>query len=206
VLNTFGGRSVGDLNNFLYEFEGAMQLGSVGSSYDVAGMGVAGLGYHFKGAPMNPTFWAYYDYASGDHNPNGGAAHTFNQLYGFGHYYFGWLDLVGRQNIQDFNLHLYLYPTKWIQFQLQYHNFWLAARQDALYNAGGTAIRRDPTGQSGNHVGQELDAILNFHITKHSDVLTGYSYLFGGDFLRNTAGPSAAANASLFYVMYNYRW
>ncbi len=207
TLNTFGGRYVGDRDGaYLWDFEGAMQLGSVAAHNVIAGMAVAGLGYHVKDVPLNPTFWAYYDYASGDDNPTGGTVHTFNQLFPFGHYYFGWLDVVGRQNIHDFNLHMYLYPANWVQFDLQYHNFWLAASRDALYNAAGNAIRRDPTGQSGTHVGQEVDAIVNFHVTKHSDVLTGYSYLWGGEFLRRTAGPNAAVNASLAYVQFNYRW
>ena len=43
----------------------------------------------------NPTFWAYYDYASGDSDPTDGRSHTFNDLYPFGHYYLGWIDQVG---------------------------------------------------------------------------------------------------------------
>jgi hypothetical protein len=207
TANTFGGRYVGDKDgSYLWDFEGVMQLGSQGPANLIAGMATAGLGYHLKDVAMNPTFWAYYDFASGDNAPNVGSAHTFNQLFPFGHYYFGWLDLVGRQNIHDFNLHTYLYPTNWVQFDLQYHDFWLADARDALYNAAGNAIRRDPTGRSGTHVGQEVDAIVNFHLTKHSDILTGYSYLWGGEFLRRTAGPTAAANASLAYVQFDYRW
>ncbi len=94
-------------------------------------------------APLAPA----YDYASGSQNPTGGHYYTtFNQLFAFSHYYLGWLDLVARQNIQDFNTHLYLYPTKWIRFWLQYHHFELANAHDALYNAGGKPIARDPTG------------------------------------------------------------
>ena len=48
---------------------------------------------------------------------------------------------------------------------LQYHHFWLAEARDALYNAAGVAYRRDPTGQSGTDVGNEIDFILNFHLT-----------------------------------------
>lgn len=189
-----------------WDFEGAMQLGSVAGQSVIAGMGTAGAGYHWKDAPLSPTVWAYYDYASGDNEPNLGTAHTFNQLFPFGHCYLGWTDQVGRQNIHDLNFHLYLFPTEWIQCQLQFHNFWLAARQDALYNFAGNAIRRDPTGQAGSFVGNELDVIVNFHLNKHTDFLTGYAYLFGGEFLRNTSGPNAAVNTSVFSAMINYRW
>jgi hypothetical protein len=169
-------------------------------------MATAGLGYHAKDLPWSPTAWVYYDYASGDSTPNVGTAHTFNQLFPFGHYYLGWADLVGRQNIQDLNAHLYLYPTKWITLWLQYHNFWLADPHDALYNAAGNAIRRDPTGSAGRHVGNECDTVVNFHLSPRADVLVGYSYLFGGQFLQATSGPTATPNASVFFVQSGFRW
>ena len=211
TIHTIGSRYVGDhCNEFLWDLEGAVQLGSRGSPTGrdsvVAWMGTAGVGHHWKDAPLTPTAWVYYDYASGDDNPAAGRVHTFNQLFPFGHYYMGWTDQVGRQNIHDLNAHLYLYPAKWVQLQLQYHNFWLASRQDALYNAAGNAIRRDPTGAAGSHVGQEVDVIANFHLTQHADLLTGYSHLYGGEFLKNTAGAGGSKDTGLFWLMVNYRW
>ena len=132
--HTFGGRYAGAAGNFLFDIEAAMQLGCQNGRDVVAGMSTAGAGYNFKDAPLNPTVWAYYDYASGG-NPTSGTAHTFNQLFPFGHYYLGWVDQVGRQNIHDLNFHLYLYPTKWLTTWLQFHSFWLADDRDALYNA-----------------------------------------------------------------------
>jgi len=40
-----------------------------------------GLGRHWKDACWSPTAWIYYDYASGDANPNDGDFNTFNQLH-----------------------------------------------------------------------------------------------------------------------------
>jgi len=203
--HTFGGRYAGAVENFLFDIEAAMQLGSQNGRDIVAGMSTVGAGYNFKDAPLAPTVWAYYDYASGG-NPVSGTAHTFNQLFAFGHYYLGWVDQVGRQNIHDLNFHLYLYPAKWLTTWLQFHSFWLADNRDALYNAGGIPIRRDPTGAAGSHVGEELDFVLNFHLTKHLDLLTGYSYLWGGEFLRNTASATNAVDTSLFFLQASYRW
>ncbi|OWK43129.1 hypothetical protein FRUB_02728 [Fimbriiglobus ruber] len=209
TLNTFGSRYAGNQGSFLWDFEGAMQLGTInstGSRQDVvAGMATAGLGYNFKDVAWNPTLWLYYDYASGGNNGTG-TDHTFNQLFPFGHYYLGWTDLVGRQNIQDLNLHLYLYPTPWITLWIQYHHFWLADSTDALYNKSGVAYRRDATGAAGNDVGQEVDFNVNFHLTKHVDIFTGYSYLFGGEFLKKTAGATGAVNASSTFVAVTYKW
>ncbi|MGL4464614.1 MAG: alginate export family protein, partial [Planctomycetia bacterium] len=182
---------------------GAMQLGARDDQDVVAGMATTGVGYNFKDAPMNPSVWLYYDYASGDDAPNLGSFNTFNHLFPFGHFYLGWTDLVGRQNIHDLNVQATLYPTKWITFYTAYHRFHLDEARDALYNPAGAAYRRDPTGAAGTDVGSEMDFIFNFHLTKHTDILAGYSHLWGGEFLDKTPG---AQDASVGFVQFNYRW
>ncbi len=203
--HTVGGRYAGNEGNVLFDSETAFQFGSQNGRDVFAAMTTQGLGYNFKDAAWNPTVWAYYDYASGG-GATRGTAHTFNQLFPFGHNYLGWIDQVGRQNIHDLNFHLYLYPTKWVTAWTQFHSFWLADKTYALYNAGGNAIRRDATGRAGSHVGEEVDFVLNFHLSKHADVLTGYSYLFGGDFLKNTASRTAAKDTGLYYLQFSYKW
>lgn len=203
LTHTIGTRYVGDKHGFLWDFEAAMQLGQRGPAPITAGMASGGLGYHAANLPMNPVVWACYDWASGDQTPNAGAYNTFNQQFPFGHYYFGFLDLVGRQNISDWSMHLYLYPTKWITFNGQYHFFSLDASRDALYNAAGVPIRTSLNGSAGGVVGQELDVYVNFHLSKRTDLLVGYSKLNAGEFISNT-GPSRSPE--LFYLMYNVRW
>ena len=201
--HTLGSRYSGDKNGFLWDFEGMMQFGDRGGEPIRAGSVSAGAGYNAKDLPMNPTVWGYYDWASGDHTPNSGNFSTFNQLFPFGHYYFGWLDLVGRQNIRDWNMHLYLNPAKWVTFNAQYHFFNLDSARDALYNAAGTPIRASLSGAAGGNVGQEIDLIANFHLSNRSDLLIGWSKLNAGDFIRNTGN---GRSPELLYTMYNVRW
>jgi hypothetical protein len=205
-MHTIGTRYAGDRDHFLWEFEGALQFGERGSQDLFAGMGTAGVGYNFADAPWKPTVWAYYDYASGSNNPGTGTFSTFNQLFPFGHYYFGGIDQIGRQNIQDLNAHLYVNPENWLTINLQYHHLWLAQSRDALYNSAGNAIRRSATGAAGNDVGDEAVLNFNFHLTKHSDLMTGYIKLFGGRFMSATAGTTGATNTDLFYLCYSYKW
>jgi hypothetical protein len=68
------------------------------------------------------------------------------------------------------------------------------------------AYRRDATGRSGNNVGDEVDVVLNFHLRRYSDIMAGYSRLYGGGFLENTSSAMAAADAELFYLMYQQKW
>jgi hypothetical protein len=204
TVHTVGSRYTGDKNQWLWDVELAGQFGEQTRARDVtAGMATVGGGYHFKDLPLNPTFWCFYDFASGDMRPNRGNTGTFNQLFPFGHYYLGWGDWIGRQNIQDFNMHLFFYPTNYITVWTQYHNFSLVSSRDAVYNIGGAVSKVDATGRSGTHVGQEIDLTVNFHLTKHQDLMFGYSRLFPGSFLESV-GP--ASGADLFYAMYSFRW
>ncbi len=202
-VHTFGMRQVGNIDRWQYDYEGMLQLGEYGSEKIVAGSITAGHGYHFADLPMNPMFWVYYDWASGDSNPGSGDLHTFQPLFPFGHYYLGFADIVGRQNIHDINAHLNLFPANWITFSTQFHHYTLANSRDALYNPAGVATRQDLTGAAGRNVGNELDFLLNFHINPHTDMLVGYSKLWSGRFIRDT-GPGASAE--LFYVQGNLRW
>jgi hypothetical protein len=202
-VSTFGWRYAGNRGPVLWDAEGGIQFGDRGPEPIFAGFGTLGAGYNFHELPMNPTIWGYFDYASGDPDPNRNTFRTFNQLFPFGHYYFGFIDLVGRQNIQDFNAHLFLYPTKWVMFWAQYHHFQLDSRTDALYNSGGVAIKRSANGTAGNTIGDELDYVLNFHLGAHTDVFAGYSILFPGNFLLHTSPKFAP---ELGYVQISYRW
>jgi hypothetical protein len=220
-LNTFGGRWSGDqplaevfaglkdsrlAGNVLWDVEGAYQFGDYSNRLVSAGIATAGLGYFFSKLPMQPQFWAYFDYASGSPNRIGnGTFATFNQLFPFGHYYFGYLDIIGRENIIDWNFQMTFYPTKWITGLVQYHVFRLDQARDALYGTspGYPTERFDPTGRAGTNVGQELDLVATFQLDRHSSLLFGYSKFFSGDFIKQT-GP--AVNPELFYMQYQFRW
>ncbi|WP_292977837.1 alginate export family protein [Nitrosomonas sp.] len=202
VLHTIGARWAGDYAHFLYELEGMYQFGRR-SHLDISAFSIAsGVGYQLP-LPMNPQFWLRYDFASGDKNPSDGHSDTFNQLFPFGHYYFGYMDQVGRQNIHDFNAQISMNPQPWISFTGQYHRFYLANKRDYLYNAAGIGFIRDSSGQSGSHVGDEIDFSVNFHVARHHDILLGYSKLFTGTFIKN---QRPGVSPDLFYAQYNFRF
>ncbi len=114
-LSTVGSRWYGDKNNWLWDTEAMLQFGSYSNQGILAKAYTMGGGYRFDKVAMTPQFWVYYDIASGDPDPGNNSVHrTFNQLFPFGHYYFGMTDLVGRQNINDIHADFAFFPTRWI--------------------------------------------------------------------------------------------
>lgn len=186
--NTLGMRIKKSKNDWHYEFEGGWQGGRYGALFHSAGYATIGGGRTFKCLPMDPVLWVYYDWASGDNNPNDGINTTFNQNFPLGHKYFGWMDLVGRQNIRDFNIRLTMSPHKKVKWIVWWHLFHLDQARDALYNPLSVPIRRDPTGAAGTYVGQELDMLVKFQLRQRTSLTFGYCHLFGGSFLANTGG------------------
>jgi hypothetical protein len=219
--STLGSRIGGDYHNgLLWDFEGMWQFGDWSNQTTSAWAGTAGLGYNFANVLFTPSFWAYFDYASGDHNPGFGQHGTFNQLFPFGHFYFSQIDDFGRQNIQDLNFQANFRLTPWIFTNIQYHILHLDAAKDALYGPqgalapqGGAIERIDPTGKAGTDVGQVLHVLTNFHLTQHQDIFIGYAHLFAGTYLKEapvpgfkTVTPAQASDGELFYIQYSFRW
>lgn len=194
---TNGMRLFGERDDWLWDVEGGIQLGRSDLQEISAGFLAAGIGHKFPCAPLEPTVWMWYDYASGDEDPTDGTIGTFNQLFPLTHKYFGFLDLIARQNVHDLNWQLFVRPVKKVTLMTWLHLLWLAESPDGLYNVTGVVSRQDPTGSSGQEIGQEIDLLATYAVRPGVDLLLGYSYLWSGDFIRNTGD---GANAHLAYT------
>lgn len=203
-LYTLGARAYGPITPKLsYEAEVAWQFGErrVSGAFfdetrDIAALSVsAELKYSFMEAWGQPWLALGLDYASGDGDPLDGDVEAFNPLYPLGHAYFGFADVVSRQNVQAVKLGtgLTLVPKK-LTAAADFHWFWRAHEGDGLYNAGGAPLRgavfvtpggRSVTAQA-NELGQELDLTLTYTVNRQLSVTAGYSRFFAGDFLEET--------------------
>lgn len=202
--HTFGSRWEGKLDPWLWEIEAAYQFGEYGPFDHSAGFYTLGIGRKLPRVGWDPTLWFYYDWASGDKDPTGGIHGTFNQLFPLGHKYFGYMDLIGRQNVEDWNFLLTMKPHAAWELAFWWHILRLQRARDALYDAAGTPIRQDPTGLAGRDIGNELDITLRWTFHPRADVLFGYSHLFPGRFLKLT--PGGGDQSDFYYTQLSVRF
>lgn len=201
---TLGSRVWGKTGPVDYEGEIAGQWGHWAGDTVQAWMWTVNLGYTLEPVPWKPRIGAGFDWASGDEKPNDGKVGTFDQLFPLGHKYLGFLDLVGRQNINAVNVNLSAWPVaNQVQAAASYYTFWLNAEADALYNAAARPTRRDVTGSAGTEVGHELDLTILWKIDVHSTLLVGYSHFWDTTFITQTG---RSEDPDLFYLQYQFRF
>jgi len=203
---TAGARSTGTLHTLTWEVEGGYQWGD----HDQEGRQRAGFLSAVVGhgipLPGRPKLEAGFDWAQGDDDSDDGTRQTFNQLFPLAHAYLGYMDLVARQNILAVSVRASAQPTRKLSLQATGFDFRLDSETDALYNAGGGAIRRDATGAAGNRVGRELDLMGKYLVTPRSDLVLGFSRFWGGRFVDATNPEGVSGDADFFYTQVSVRF
>lgn len=142
-------------------------------------------GYTFASADLSPRVYLGFDIASGDDDAGDDEVNTFNQLFPLGHAYFGYIDVIGRQNIIDIHPGVVLNFSKKVNLRADYHLFWRESEEDGVYSAGG-ALLRAAGGSDETFIGSEIDLLLNWNINRHVLAYVGYSHFFAGEFLEDT--------------------
>ncbi|HZL99960.1 MAG TPA: alginate export family protein, partial [Planctomycetota bacterium] len=203
---TAGGRYSGKLGAADYDFEAAKQFGNRNGLDVDAYMWTAVGGFTLADVLFSPRFAVDVDYASGDDSAGDGDYETFNQLYPLGHAYFGYIDLIGRQNIVQVMPSMTLKTTSTTTFRASWSDFELASESDFLYNsAGGIAAGQSAaTLDTGDEVGQEVDLTVAWKpasLAPHSEFLFGYSWFDPGSFVN---GWGDGEDANLLYAQYTF--
>lgn len=198
------------------DVEGAYQFGQFGDQDVSAWMIAAEGGYTFD-CPCVPRLYLGFDMASGNDNPDSGTFGTFNQLFPLGHAYFGYIDVIGRQNIIDLHPGVEITPivnakyAKKVSLRTDYHLFWRENENDAVYTvaAGGGAsppsagVLRQAGGSDEMFVGSELDFLLTWQLDRHIQFQAGYSHFFAGDFIEDT-GASEDIDFAYFIFTFTF--
>jgi hypothetical protein len=184
---TFGARLGGRIcqGGADFDVEAAFQLGSHGPRDVKSAMFGGQIGYLLSDVRANPRIYTGLDFGSGDSDPTDANLGTFNQLFPLGHAYLGFIDMVGRQNIIDWNGGIAFAPVPKFTVRADGHSFWRHRRNDALYNPGGAVVRSGDLGDS-KHVGVELDFTVSRPVNRYFVVAGGYCHFFAGSFLEDS--------------------
>ncbi|HWX18905.1 MAG TPA: alginate export family protein [Candidatus Binatia bacterium] len=228
-IYTVGGRLKslpGEQHGFDYTLEGAYQFGDYrdprftinGNSPRLtqnAFMAVAQAGYTFGELWATPRLGVEFDYGSGDSNANDGTHGTFDNLFPTNHKFYGMMDLVSLQNIQDAGVSLTLKPTRRLSVAFMGNALWLADTHDNFYTVAGAArggIAATPGNGYGinpgynSFLGTEFSAVAGLAVSRSLQLEAGYGHFFSGNYVQQTwAAPGfGSRDADFSYLQVNF--
>ncbi len=179
-----------------YDVEAAVQAGTFGAGDVAAWMLSAELGWKPCNVCWEPRIALGFDVASGDDDGPGGDLGTFHQLFPTGHLWFGWADLVGRQNVLAGRLTVTAKPAKKLTLRADLHVMERLEASDDAYNAAG-AVLRAAGGSAATGIATEADLVAKLAVSRHLDLEAGYAHVFAGDFIEATG---AAEDVDFLYA------
>ncbi len=186
----------GDKNSALrYGCTGVVQAGKRGAQRIQAGAANAHAAWRIS-ETAKPTVGGSYSFASGDRDPDDEVYGTFDGLFGAAALYYGRMNQFYWMNIHALEADLSFQPLKKLNVKASYHYFALSQARDAWYRTNGKPHksggkpRRDARGESGRDLGHELDLVIRAKPLRGLALQAGYSHLFPGEFIHNTAASA----------------
>lgn len=182
--------------------EFAYQFGNRGD-LDVSAWAVHAAADYTLPVFTDPAVILGYDRASGDSDPGDDTWGTFENLFPTNHDKYGLMDLASWKNLQDIYFGAGFTPLlDAMRFQVTAHLLSRASEKDTFYRANGSALRPLDAAlrTDARAMGTELDFTLDWKVTKNFAALFGFSYLWAGEFLDETAPGGEAPNASFAYL------
>jgi len=117
------------------------------------------------------------------------------------HNKYGTADVIGWRNMQNLRAGVEQTLRPGLKLQCDYHSHWLAQLANVLYSDNGAPVTRPGAISSSRHVGQEVDLVLSYKISKQYTLGVTYGHLWAGQFLKDTTQGS---NVSYPYTFLTY--
>jgi hypothetical protein len=202
---TFSQETSKKMGAFEFDAQGALQIGRLGNKNHRAWAWHSGVNYK----PNSKTrLFIEFNAASGGSSQN--ESRTFDNLYPTNHRFYGNMDLQSWKNMTEIAAGVEQKFANNAQAKLSWRMFSLQNSKDAWYGASGAPNKRsggldfrDPTGQSGKQVGQEIDLEISGTITKNLTASAGVSLFLPGDFIKKVnAGASNRQTWSYLMVQF----
>jgi hypothetical protein len=167
--------------------------------------------YTWKDAPMTPKLALIVSCASGDKSPTDKSSETFQNLLPSNHGLYGMMDLSSLQNIEDYRLSFTAKPSKVTSLALDLHQQYLENTSDYWYNVAGVP-RNTPGATPGSgkgfginpgyssDLGQEIDAIGGWTVTRGLLLEAGVGHFFRGEYVKQSFSKVGSKDADYSYV------
>ena len=199
-LHTAGVHAYGLLGDGSYDYDltASFQWGDLKGLDHFATFFHAELGRTFD-HPWSPRVSAWLNYGSGDDDPNDQDSGRFTELFGAPFGLFGFTRYFTASNSINPVLSLSFKPVKDVKVEFYLRSYSLASDTDAWVRGG----RRDPSGGSGRHIGEELDFRLRWQATDRLLINTGVAHFMPGSFVDET-GPSETSTLGYLQARFDF--
>ena len=164
-----------------------------------------------KGTPWSPRLAVIASVASGDSNAADNKSGTFQNLFPSNHLLYGAMDLTSLQNARDLRFSLTAKPQATLTLNLEVNLQALDKSGDFWYNAAG--VPRNFTGTAvgsgggyrinpayGTSLGQEVDLLASWAVTRGASLEAGASHFFRGDYVKESLSAVGSKDADYLYV------
>lgn len=121
--------------------------------------------------------------ATGDDSQTDGRSGRFEKFFGFGRPWSA-SDYIVNENIVTPKLRWEARPSDSLRFDLGWSSYWLESGNDRFYGAS----LQDVSGDSGTHLGDEIDFRIRWSPDRRMTVTLGYSHFMSGEFVRALTG------------------
>jgi len=196
--------------NIDFDFGAIYQFGQDNNRKKSAWSYLLEVGYTAK-HDWKPRLSAFYSFVSGDRDPNDNVDNRFERFFGFAR---PWSpdDYLVMENVKAPKLVFEFSPHKDVSIDGGYSWFWLASDKDRFNNllsvSTPNAFNRDVTGESGDFIGQSINARINYKLAPLVDTTLGYSHFMNGEFVKNrqqAALGEVADSSNFFYAEVSIR-
>ena len=160
---------------------------------------------------MKPRLALIVSCASGDSNPTDKSSKTFQNLLPSNHGVYGMMDMSSLQNIEDYRVSFTARPSAKTSVALDLHQQYLENTHDYWYNVAGVP-RNTPGAAAGSgkgfginpgyspDLGQEIDAIGGWTVTRGLLLELGVGHFFRGDYVKQSLNKVGSKDANYCYV------
>lgn len=196
--HSLGTRLFGKSGAWDFDHELALQWGSFGAASIRSWSVTSESGYSWAGVTSAPRGSLRLTAGSGDRNPTDPSLQTFNAFSPRGGvvsdgFNVSPANVLHARAALDFDLAPSLRATVALETLLR------NSLRDGIYGPSGNLIRAPGSSQA-RHVGNDIDAGLNWRIDRHSTLALTCGYFFSGQFIKESGAPRDMRFGILTYL------